>query len=84
MFGKEIKAIRTTQQVTQNELSKATGLPQNTISWIESDKGIPNMYQGVLLANFFGITLDELIGRENPQNYKIDQRYNKGTINNNF
>ena len=64
MFGEEIKMIRKAQGYTQAQVSKATGIPQNTISWIESDKGIPNMQQCVLLANFYEISLDELIGRE--------------------
>ena len=63
MYGKEIKAMRLKYKYTQSEVAKATNIPQNTISWIESDKGIPNMHQCVLLANFFECTLDELIGR---------------------
>ena len=64
MYGKEIKAMRLKYKYTQSEVSQATNIPQNTISWIESDKGIPNMNQCVLLADFFECTLDELIGRE--------------------
>ncbi len=62
MYGKEIKEVRTIKGITQNEVSKATGLPQNTISWIELDKGIPNIQQCVQLAKFYGCTLDELVG----------------------
>ncbi|MDE6613641.1 MAG: helix-turn-helix transcriptional regulator [Clostridia bacterium] len=64
MYGNEIKKIRTERGVTQTEVAKATGLPQNTISWIEKDKGIANIQQCVLLADYYGITLDELIGRK--------------------
>ena len=64
MYGKAIKQARNEKNLTQVEVAKATGLPQNTISWIESDKGIPNIQQCVLLANFYGITLDELVGRD--------------------
>ncbi len=64
MYGKEIREIRKSYNFTQSEVSKATGIPQNTISWIELDKGIPNLQQCVLLADFYGISLDELIGRE--------------------
>ncbi len=64
MYEKEIKAMRLKYNYTQSEVSQATNIPQNTISWIESDKGIPNMNQCVLLADFFECTLDELIGRE--------------------
>ena len=64
MFGKEIKQIRVDRNLTQTELAKATGLPQNTISWIEQDKGNANIQQCVILADYYGISLDELIGRE--------------------
>ena len=65
MFGNEIKKIRIEHGLTQSELAKATGLPQNTISWIENNKGIENIQQCTILADYYGITLDELIGREN-------------------
>ena len=62
MFGKEIKKAREIKGATQLQVSKATGLPQNTISWIELDKVIPNIQLCTLLAKFFGCTLDELVG----------------------
>ena len=64
MFGEEIKAIRKAHGYTQAQVAKATGIPQNTISWIEADKGIPNVQQCVLLADFYEISVDELIGRD--------------------
>ena len=64
MFGNEIKNARIEHGLTQSDLAKAINLPQSTISWIESDKGIPNIYQCKLLADFYGITIDELIDRE--------------------
>lgn len=70
MYGKEIKQIRKLYNYTQTQVSKATGIPQNTLSWIEADKGIANIQQCVLLANFYGISLDELVGREFKGNKK--------------
>ena len=64
MYGKEIKNARLQFGATQTEVSKATGLPQNTISWIECDKGIPNIHQCALLANFYDVSIDELIGKD--------------------
>lgn len=64
MYGKEIKNQRKALNLTQEFVSKATGISQSTISWIESDSGIENIQQCVLLADFYGISLDELIGRE--------------------
>lgn len=64
MFGNEIKKVRIEHGLTQSELAKATKLPQATISWIESNKGIANIQQCTILANYYGISIDELIGRE--------------------
>ena len=64
MYGQEIKAMRQSYNYTQTEVAKATGIPQNTISWIELDKGIPNIQQCVMLADFYGISIDELVGHE--------------------
>ena len=64
MFGNEIKKIRLERGLTQTELAKATGLPQNTISWIESNKGVANILQCKILADYYKISIDELIGRE--------------------
>lgn len=64
MYGKAIKKTRKEYKTTQTELSKATGIPQNTISWIESDKGIPNVQQCKLIANYYGISIEELIGED--------------------
>lgn len=64
MYGKEIRQLRKSLNYTQTQVAEAIGIPQNTLSWIESDKGIANIHQCVLLANFYGVSLDELIGRE--------------------
>lgn len=64
MYGKEIKNVRKARGFTQKDIETATGIPQETLSWIENDKGVANISQCVLLADFYDITLDELIGRE--------------------
>ena len=68
MYGKEIRNARIAFGASQTQVSKATGVPQNTISWIELDKGIPNIWQCVLLADYYGITLEELIGHDRNSN----------------
>ncbi len=64
MYGNKIKEARELNGLTQTQVSEKTGIPQNTISWIEKDRGIPNVQQCALLADLFKITIDELIGRE--------------------
>ena len=68
MYGKAIKAMRITNGLSQSQLAKETGIPQNTISWIESDKGIANIFQIVKIADYYGISVDELIGRDFTSN----------------
>ena len=68
MYGKAIKAMRITNGLSQSQLAKETGIPQNTISWIEGDKGIANIFQIVKLADYYGISVDELIGRDFTSN----------------
>lgn len=77
MYGKEIKEQRTKANLSQIELSKKTKIAQQTISWIESDKGLPNILQCVTLADYYGISLDELIGREIPKNWKGNSKQNQ-------
>lgn len=87
MFGKEIKRARQIANFTQDEVSKGTGLPQSTISWIEADKGIANIYQCFLLADFFEITIDELIGRNyqsTGKNINISDSFNNSNNSGNF
>ncbi len=63
-YGENLKFWREQKGLTQTELAKATGLKQQMISWWEADKGYPNVDFCVKLADFYEITLDELIGRE--------------------
>ena len=59
MYGEFIKNARKEKGYTQAQVAKLTEIPQNTISWIEKDKGIANIHQCVLLAQCHEITIDE-------------------------
>ena len=62
MYGNNIKTARLNAGLTQKEVSAKTGIPQNTISWIELDKGLANIEQCRLLAECYNVTINELIG----------------------
>lgn len=68
MYGKKIKDLRELNKKTQLQTSLGTSIPQNTISWIELEKGLPNIEQCIRLADYFSVTLDELIGRTTTPN----------------
>ena len=63
-FGSYLKTQRELAGLTQSELAKQTGLSQAAISRWEDDMRIPNIENCLLLANFYGISIDGLIGRE--------------------
>lgn len=63
-YGESLKYQREINGLSQCELAKKTGICQENISRWEKGKVIPNIDFCVQLADFYGITLDELIGRD--------------------
>lgn len=64
MYGNELKARRKEHGFTQKQVAKATGIVQPNLSAWENNLYSPNIDFCVKLADFYGITLDELIGRD--------------------
>ena len=65
-FGEALKQQRKACGYTQEELAKATGIAQPNISAWENNIYAPSLEFCVKLADFYGITIDELIGRDFP------------------
>ena len=63
-YGEGLKYQREVHGFQQIELSRKTGIKQPNISRWEKDETFPNIDFCVILADFYGITLDELIGRD--------------------
>ncbi len=80
-YGEALKYQRELAGLSQSALAKATGLKQQTISWSESGQGIPNIDFCVQLADFYGISLDELVGRDDGGTPR-GAKYSIGTLNN--
>ena len=74
-YGQALKYQREINGYTQSALAKATGLKQQMISWWEAGKGLPNIDFCVTLADFYGITLDELVGRDYGREDKPKNAY---------
>lgn len=69
MIGKVLKERRENAKITQKDLAKAIGISQQAISFFENDINEPRIGICVKLADFYGITLDELIGRTVKKNW---------------
>lgn len=63
-IGESLKYQREAHGLSQSQLAKQTGLKQQMISWWEAGKGLPNIEFCIRLADFYEITLDELVGRK--------------------
>ncbi len=70
-FGSKLKKLRTENDLTQDELAEKLLVTRTAVSKWETDKGFPNIDSLKLIANTFGITIDELISDEDMENSKI-------------
>ncbi len=69
-YGEYLKAIRENNNLTQSQLARNTGISQQNISLWEQNKRIPSIEFCEILADFYEITIDELIGRDTIPNNK--------------
>lgn len=70
-IGKELKYQRELNGHSQSALAKETGISQQKISYYESGKHSPPIQDCIKLADFYCISLDELVGREFKQSNNI-------------
>lgn len=59
-IGERIKELRKQKGLAQWELAEEIGSAQNTISGWETDRTEPTIFNCIVLADYFGVTLDEL------------------------
>lgn len=78
-YGEALKYQREINGYSQSSLAKATGLKQQMISWWEAEKGLPNIDFCVQLANFYGITLEELLGIDSAGTAPVGTMHATGT-----
>ncbi len=60
----KIKELRQKINLSQNEMAKKLGMPQTTLFNYEAGKNEPNIAVLIKLADFFNVSIDELVGRE--------------------
>ena len=72
-FAKKLKELRAKNDVTQQELADAIGLSLQTISAYENNykKGkMPTLDKVMDIADFFGVSIDWLVGRNFEESHK--------------
>jgi transcriptional regulator with XRE-family HTH domain len=63
-IGEKIKSLRKRNEMTQHELAAEIGVSQRNISAWEIGRNEPTIFNCIVLADYFGITLDELCCRK--------------------
>ena len=58
-----IRDLREDLDMRQSDLAEKTGIDQRTISNYETGKTLPDAYALIKLADFFGVSIDYLVGR---------------------
>ncbi len=61
-FKNILKELRLEKKLGQVELAKAVGVSKGVISLWENGLREPNMYSLIVLAKFFNVSIDELVG----------------------
>lgn len=70
-LGQKIKELRKRDGRKQEDLANALGVTNQAVSRWEKDGSYPDMEMIPAIANYFGVTIDELFGYENDRERKI-------------
>ena len=76
-LGTKIRELRRRDGRTQEALADALGVTSQAVSRWEANGSYPDMETIPAIANYFGITIDELFGYQNDRDDKINQIINK-------
>ena len=63
-FKERLQSLRTSKKLTQEELAEKLFVSRTAISKWESGRGYPSIDSLKVISEFFGVTIDELIGGE--------------------
>ena len=64
IFAQRLKELRLENNLSQNQLSKQLGISQAAINKWEKSIIIPTLDSAVIVAKFFGVSIDYLAGLE--------------------
>jgi putative transcriptional regulator len=62
-----LKVFRAMHDLTQEDLAEKLGVTRQTINAIEKQRYNPSLELAFKLADFFGVTIEELFIRDSPE-----------------
>ncbi len=66
-FGERVKELRKERGLKQREMAELLGLNVRSYQYYEYDEGFPEVPGLVFLADYFGVSLDYLMGRKDER-----------------
>ena len=63
-IGRNLRRLRKTNRLTQEQLAKKLNITRQTLSNYETGKRLPDIYGLITVADIFGVSFDEIIGRD--------------------
>lgn len=67
VFREQLKNLRTERRIYQREVAEHLGITMRTYQSYESGQSEPNIARLIALADYFGVTVDYLIGRSDSR-----------------
>ncbi|EAX47536.1 putative prophage repressor [Thermosinus carboxydivorans Nor1] len=67
MLGERLKSLREQKGITQQEMADILGIARGTYAHYEIDRREPDNATLSRLADFFGVSVDYLLGRDKPK-----------------
>ena len=77
-IAKNLAFYRKEAGLTQAELAKRINYSDKSVSKWEQGNGVPDIYILMQLAKLYGVTLNDLVGEETPEQVIDKRRRNKG------
>jgi len=74
-IGKNLKELRRARDLTQEDLADILGVTYQAVSKWERGEGYPDITMLPTIANYFGVSLDELVGMEHLRSNNLREEY---------
>lgn len=71
MFGDNLIALRKYHNLSQEELAEQLGISRQTLSKYETGESLPDIEKCKMLADIFGVSMDDLVNFEKSDHYGL-------------
>lgn len=77
-FGDRLKELRESRGLYKKDIGELLGVSITSVSGYENSTKKPQMDKLKILANFFGVTIDDLLGDEGVDSDELEESFPEG------